>query len=106
MGPIRGRFRRPSHATTVASVALFIALGGVSYAALKLPANSVGTKQLKNKAVTLAKISSSARKSLHGAAGARGPAGVVGTKGDSGPRGATGAAGTTGATGPATGPAG
>jgi hypothetical protein len=90
----------------VAYLALFVALGGVSYAALKLPANSVGTKQLKNKAVTLAKISSSARKSLHGAAGARGAAGAPGPKGDSGSRGATGSAGTTGAIGPATGPAG
>jgi hypothetical protein len=100
------RLRRPSHATAVAYLALFVALGGVSYAALKLPANSVGTKQLRKHAVTLAKISASARKSLHGAAGARGPAGAAGTKGDSGPRGATGPAGTTGATGPATGPAG
>ena len=100
------RFHRPSHATVVAYAALFVALGGVSYAALKLPANSVGTKQIKNKAVTLGKISASARKSLHGAAGPRGAAGAPGPKGDSGSRGATGAVGTTGATGPATGPAG
>jgi hypothetical protein len=90
----------------VAYLALFVALGGVSYAALTLPANSVGTKQIKNKAVTLGKISSKARKSLHGDVGARGPAGVAGARGNSGSRGATGPAGTTGATGPATGPAG
>lgn len=40
----------------VACLALFIALGGVSYAAIKLPKNSVGTKQLKKNAVTGAKI--------------------------------------------------
>jgi hypothetical protein len=94
------RLRRPSHATVVAYVALFVALGGVSYAALKLPANSVGTKQIKNKAVTLGKIAPSARSALHGGVGARGAAGTPGTPG---PRGITGA---TGATGPATGPAG
>jgi hypothetical protein len=40
------RVRRPSHATIVAYVALFIALGGAAYAGVNLPANSVGTKQL------------------------------------------------------------
>jgi hypothetical protein len=46
----------PSPAMIVACVALFVALGGTSYAAIKLPANSVGTKQIKNSAVTAAKI--------------------------------------------------
>ncbi len=35
----------------VAYLALFIALGGSSYAAIKLPANSVGAKQIKKDAV-------------------------------------------------------
>jgi hypothetical protein len=35
----------------VATLALFIALGGASYAAVKLPKNSVGTKQIKKNAV-------------------------------------------------------
>jgi hypothetical protein len=43
---------RPSPSMVVACIALAIALGGTSYAALKLPARSVGTKQLKPKAVT------------------------------------------------------
>ena len=40
----------------VAYVALFVALGGTSYAALKLPANSVGTKQIKNHSITPVKL--------------------------------------------------
>ncbi len=48
--------RRPSSATIIAFVALFIALGGTGYAAFSLPKNSVGTKQLKNGAVTTTKI--------------------------------------------------
>lgn len=50
--------RRPtiSYANVVATLALFIALGGVSWAAVKLPKNSVGSKQIKKNAVTSAKI--------------------------------------------------
>ena len=40
----------------VAYVALFVALGGTSYAALKLPANSVGTQQIKNHSITPIKL--------------------------------------------------
>jgi hypothetical protein len=47
---------RPQHATVVAYLALFVALGGVSYAAIKLPANSVGSKQIKKSAVTKSKL--------------------------------------------------
>ena len=47
---------RPSPALIVASLALAIALGGTGYAAVVLPANSVGTKQLKKSAVTATKI--------------------------------------------------
>ena len=53
--------RRPSPAMVVASVALLVALGGTSIAAVSaLPARSVGTKQLKDKAVTKAKLASNA----------------------------------------------
>ena len=40
----------------IAIVALFVALGGTSYAAFSLPANSVGTRQLRNGAVTNRKL--------------------------------------------------
>jgi hypothetical protein len=40
----------------IAYLALFIALGGTSYAAINLPAGSVGTKQIRNGAVTAKKL--------------------------------------------------
>jgi hypothetical protein len=49
--------RLPSPALIVACVALVVALGGVSYAAGVLPANSVGSKQLRASAVTPSKVS-------------------------------------------------
>jgi hypothetical protein len=52
---MRGRLR-PSPAMVVACIALFVALGGSSYAVTRLPANSVGPKQLKKNAVTGAKV--------------------------------------------------
>ena len=57
---MRKRLSTPSPALVVALIALFVALGGTSYAALTLPKDSVGTKQLKDGAVTAAKINSSA----------------------------------------------
>src|ERR671924_683008 len=50
------RRRSPSPAMVVACIALVVALGGTSYAAIRLPPNSVGTPQLKRSAVTAAKV--------------------------------------------------
>ena len=50
------RFRAPSPAFVIALIALFVALGGTTYAATSLPKNSVGSKQLKKNAVTGPKI--------------------------------------------------
>src|SRR3954463_11768089 len=50
------RFFAHLRGNVVAYVALFVALGGTSYAALKLPANSVGTKQIKNHSITPIKL--------------------------------------------------
>ena len=52
------RFGRPSPAMVVAVVALVAALSGSAYAALGK--NSVGTRQLKAKAVTAGKIANNA----------------------------------------------
>lgn len=46
-----------------------------------LPKNSVGTKQLKNGAVTLRKIANNARGSLNGATGPQGQQGIQGIQG-------------------------
>jgi hypothetical protein len=40
----------------ISYLALFVALGGTSYAAINLPAGSVGPRQLKNGAVTTSKL--------------------------------------------------
>jgi hypothetical protein len=51
---------RPSPALVISLIALFVALGGTSYAAIvTLPKNSVGTPQIKNGAVTAPKLKSS-----------------------------------------------
>lgn len=55
------RFRgKLTYANVMATIALFVALGGASYAAVKLPKNSVGTKQIKNKSITGAKVANGA----------------------------------------------
>jgi hypothetical protein len=84
----------------VGYIALFIALGGVSYAAVRIPANSVGTRQIRNRAVTASKVAAStiARlKGQRGLTGATGLPGLQGLTGLQGPKGDTGAAGTSGA---------
>jgi hypothetical protein len=54
---MKRRLRAPSPAMVIALIALFVALGGSSYAAINaLPKNSVGAKQLKKNAVTGVKI--------------------------------------------------
>ncbi len=47
---------RLTYSNVVATLAIFIALGGISYAATNLPKNSVGSKQIKKNAVTAKKI--------------------------------------------------
>ncbi len=48
--------KRLNYANVMATLAVFISLGGGAFAALRLPANSVGTKQLKQGAVTGRKV--------------------------------------------------
>lgn len=110
--------RRLTYANVISSLALFVSLGGISYAAVKLPKDSVGTKQLKKGAVTGAKVDNGSLSAKdfggklpegdpgsQGAAGVQGPKGEAGVRGPTGPAGVRGANGFRGPTGPA-GPAG
>src|SRR5690349_14601309 len=105
LGRVRSRL---TYSNVMASAAVFLALGGTSYAALQ-----IGTANIKNGAVTAPKIASNA---ITGAKVAdhsltardfsgRLPAGPQGPQGPRGPAGAPGAAGAQGPAGPA-GPAG
>jgi hypothetical protein len=91
------RSRKPSPAMLVALLALFVALGGSSYAALSLPKGSVGARQLKKDSVTSPKVKggslllSDFRVSER--ARLRGPQGVPGLQGIQGAPGVQGAPG-------------
>lgn len=85
-----------TYANVMATVAVFLALGGGAYAALKLPPGSVGARQIARNAVSSAKVKNHsllARDFRAGQlpAGARGPQGPAGPQGPQGPPGATGA---------------
>jgi hypothetical protein len=95
MSKLRGHL---SYANVMATVAVFIALGGTSYAVSSLPRNSVGAKQIrsrsvgtkelrrgavrssdiKNRAIRLSDIAIAARSGLRGQAGPPGPPGPAG----------------------------
>jgi hypothetical protein len=83
--------RRLTYANVIATAALFLALNVGAYAALKLPPNSVGPAQLKNKAVTPKKVSPAAIMLFRGKKGEKGSQGA---KGLPGPAGAQGPGGT------------
>ena len=93
-----------SYANLVATLALFIALGGTGYATLALPKDSIGTRELRSRAVGSAELKpdavtsskvrdgsldvrdlrESAQKALTGATGARGATGGPGPPGPAG----------------------
>jgi hypothetical protein len=76
----------------VALLALFVALGGTSYAAVALPRGSVGKRQLRKNAVTGAKVKDGSLRSKDfragelpaGPQGIQGPAGMDGKDGKDG----------------------
>jgi hypothetical protein len=76
----------------VALLALFVAMGGVGYAAFKLPKNSVGTKQIKDGAVTAKKVrlGSLVVRDFRAGQLPAGPQGLKGDKGDKGDKGIQG----------------
>ena len=73
-----------SFANVMVVVLTFVVLGGGAYAATQLPANSVGTKQLKGGAVTKAKLDRKVRQLLR-QTGPTGPTGPAGPPGPIGP---------------------
>ena len=89
--------RRLTYANIVSTLALLLALGGVSYAATALPRNSVGPTQLRNNTVTSTKVKNGSlsildlttrtRQVLAGTDGRNGENGVPGATGATGPRG-------------------
>jgi Collagen triple helix repeat (20 copies) len=105
---------RLSYANVMSSLALFVALGGVSWAAATLPADSVGKRQLKDNSVTGKAVADGSLKAVDfargelpagrrgpkGDPGSVGPRGDTGAKGDAGPKGDTGATGDRGEQGP------
>jgi hypothetical protein len=66
---------RVTYANVMATIAVFLALGGGAYAAFSLPRNSVGAKQLKKHAVTPSKVAKRTVKLFKGQKGDQGPAG-------------------------------
>jgi hypothetical protein len=84
-----------TYANVTATIALFVALGGGAYAAVKLPSNSVGSDQLKANAVSSSKVKNGALLAKDfksgelpsGPRGLEGPQGPKGDKGDKGDRG-------------------
>jgi Collagen triple helix repeat (20 copies) len=98
-------------ANVVACLALFVALGGVSYAATQLPRDSVGTAQIRESAVTGGKVRNGSLRAADfeggqipagpkGQAGEQGPQGKPGLNGGRGPKGDQGARGIDGDPGP------
>jgi hypothetical protein len=84
---------RLTYANVIATLALFIALGGGAYAALKLPKNSVGSAQIKTGAVNSSKVQNGSLLPLDFKAGQL-PAGAQGPQGIPGQQGAKGDTGT------------
>lgn len=103
--------KRLTFANVVACLALFVSLGGASYAATQLPKNSVGSGQIKKDAVTGVKVKDGSLRAADleagqipagpaGQTGAQGPRGAQGPQGEPGPPGEQGVEGVQGGVGP------
>ena len=84
-----------SPSMVVACIALFVALGGVGYAAATIGSaqianNAVQSKDIKNGTIVLKDVQKRARASLKGARGATGATGATGARGTNGTNGTNG----------------
>lgn len=95
---LEGIRKHLTYANVMATLAIFVVLGGGAYAATKTPNNSVGTKQIKKNAVTTVKLKNG---TVTGAKVKKGTLLATNFKSGQLPKGATGAKGANGATGPA-----
>ena len=101
--------QRLSYANVMATMALFVALGGTSYAAVQLSKGEVKRKHLAKNSVVSKKVKNGSLKAtdfkpgelVAGAPGPIGPAGPAGPQGPKGDQGVQGAKGDTGDIGPA-----
>jgi hypothetical protein len=84
-----------TYSNVISTLCLILLVGGgTAYAANQMvPKNSVGPKQIRNQAVTPAKLSKAAKRTLTGRQGPTGPQGSKGDKGDRGEKGDQGARG-------------
>jgi hypothetical protein len=102
---LRGVRGHLTFANCVSVIALFIALGGAGYAAMRPPKNSVGSAQIKKAAITGVKIKDGSIGSADLSPAVRaqldkaGTPGAVGSQGPPGPQGTAGSMGTNGAPG-------
>ncbi|MGH2970321.1 MAG: hypothetical protein ACRDK0_14860, partial [Solirubrobacteraceae bacterium] len=99
---MQGLKAHASYANVMATIAVFVALGGTSYAVTALPRNSVGAKQIRTGAVGKSELRNSAVRSKHinnrsvglrdiafaARRSLRGQKGAPGTQGPAGPPGA------------------
>jgi hypothetical protein len=91
---------RMTSAHVISLIALFVALGGTGYAAVKLPKNSVGASQIKTGGVGSSEVKNGSLKKADfknsdlpaGPQGPQGPAGANGTNGTNGAPGPAGSA--------------
>jgi hypothetical protein len=90
------RFRRPSPATAISCLALFVALGGTSYAAITVTSKNVKNNSLTSDDVKDRSLLSKDFKAGQLPAGARGATGSAGPTGLAGPAGKDGAPGIAG----------
>lgn len=101
--------RAPTYAEATSTLALFIALGGVSWAATTLPKNSVNSAAIRDAqvrsadlapgSVSASKLSKQLRTQLGVTTGKDGSSGAAGANGSAGANGANGAAGPQGPAG-------